>query len=73
MLVSYKLNVRVFPFCEVFLLIDNISVHKMPLKTDLTLKETHLKTYPTMKAINIEREFLMIFFYHFFKYKILSD
>ena len=41
--------------------------------TDLTLKETHLKTYPTMKAINIEREFLMIFFYHFFKYKILSD
>ena len=41
--------------------------------TDLTLKETHLKTYPTMKAINIEREFLMIFFYHFFKYKILFD
>ena len=28
--------------------------------TDLTLKETHLKTYPTMKAINIERKFLMI-------------
>ena len=37
MLVSYKLNVRVFPFCEVFLLIDNISVHKMPLKTHLLL------------------------------------
>ena len=32
--------------------------------TDLTLKETHLKTYPTMKAINIERGFLMIFFYY---------
>ena len=24
--------------------------------TDLTLKETHLKTYPTMKAINIQCE-----------------